>query len=43
MNFDEHAKVKDNESTKKSEEYKSFVYFCEGMSDEEDAGNQIGN
>ena len=43
VNFDEHVEVKDNEPTKKLEEYKSFVYFYEGMSDEEDVANQIGN
>ena len=43
VNFVEHAEVQDNESTKKPEEYKSFVYFYEGMSDEEDVTNQIGN
>ena len=31
VKFDEHAKVQDIDSTKKSEEYKSFVYFYEGI------------
>lgn len=43
INFDEHAKVQDNESIKKIEECKSFVYFYEGMPTEEEAANQIGN
>ena len=43
VNFDEHAKVQDNKSIKKPEEYKSFAYFYEGMPDEEDVANQIGN
>ena len=43
VNFDEHVEVQDNEPTKKLEEYKSFMYFYEGMSDEEDVSNQIGN
>ena len=41
VNFDEHAKVQDIESTKKPEEYKYFVYFYEGMTkEEEDVANQ---
>ena len=43
VNFDEHVEVQENESTKKPKEYKSFVYFYEGMSNEEDVANQIGN
>ena len=43
VNFDEHTKVQDNESIKKPKEYKSFVYFYEGMPNEEDVANQIGN
>ena len=43
INFDEHAEVQDNESIKKIEEYKSFVYFYEGMSYEGDSANQNGN
>ena len=43
VNFDEHAKVQDNESIKKPEEYKSFVYFYEGLPNKEDFTNQIGN
>ena len=43
VNFDEHTKVQSNESNKKLEEYKSFLYFYEGMSDEEEDANQIGN
>ena len=33
----------DNASIKKLEEYKSFVYFYEGMLDKEEATNQVGN
>ena len=43
VNFDEHAKVHDNESIKKLEECKSFVYFYKGMPDAENASNKIGN
>ena len=43
MNFHENVEVQYNESIKKLEEYKSFVYFYEGMPDEEEATNQIGN
>ena len=43
VNFDEHAEVQDNASIKKLEEYKSFVYFYEGMPTEEEATNQVGN
>ena len=42
VNFDEHVEVQDYESIKKLEEYTSFIYFYEGMLDE-DATNQIGN
>ena len=43
INFDEHAKFQDNASIKKPEEYKSVVYFYEGMPDEEEATNQVRN
>ena len=43
VNFDEHVEVQNDESTKKLEEYKSFVYFYEGMTNEEDAINQNRN
>ena len=43
VNFDEHAEIQDNASIKKLEEYKSIVYFYEGMFDEGDATNQNGN
>ena len=43
VNFDEHVEVQDNESIKKPKEYKSFVYFYEGMHNEEKVVNQIGN
>ena len=42
VNFDEHAKVQDNASIKKPKEYKSFVYFYEGMSDEEEDAIKLG-
>ena len=43
VNFDEHAKTQDNAYIKKLEEYKSFVYFYEGMPIEEEDANQVGN
>ena len=43
VKFDEHAEVQDNASIKKLEEYKSFLYFYEGMPVAEEAANQVGN
>ena len=43
INFDEHVEVQDNESTKKTKEYKSFVYLYEGMPNEGDVANQNEN
>ena len=41
INFDEYNEVHDDESIKGIEEYKSFVYFYEGMPAEEDFTNQM--
>ena len=41
--FDEHEKAQDNASIKKPKEYKSFVYFYEGMTTQEEVANKIGN
>ena len=43
VNFDEFIEVHEAEPTKELEEYKSFVYFYEGMPTEEDATNQVIN
>ena len=43
VNFDECIEVHDDESIKRLEEYKSCVYLYEGMTDEGDVANQIGN
>ena len=43
VKFDEHTKVQDDESIKKLEEYRFFVYFYEGMLAEEETANQVGN
>ena len=43
VNFDEHTKVHEAKPMKELEEYKSFVYFYEGMPIEEDATNKVGN
>ena len=43
VSFDEYTKVHEDEPMKKLEEYKSFVYFYEGMAVEEDASNQVTN
>ena len=43
VNFDEYTKLHDDEPIKRLEEYKSFVYFYEGMHVEEEVSNQIGN
>ena len=42
-NFDEFIEVHEAEPTKELEEYKSFIYFYEGMPTEEDATNQVVN
>ena len=42
VNFDEHVDVQVDES-KQSEDYKSFVYFYEGMTTEDNVANQVGN
>ena len=43
VNFDEYIEVHEDEPMKRSEEYKSFVYFYEGMPTEEDTINQVTN
>ena len=43
VNFDEHTEVQVDESIKKLEEYKSFVYFYQGMPTEDEFVNQVGN
>ena len=43
VNFDEYTEVHDDESIKRSEEYRSFVYFYEGMPVDEEATNPIVN
>ena len=43
VNFDEDIEVQDDECIKKPEEYKSFVYFYEGIPIEEEVANQVGN
>ena len=43
VKFDEPVQVQNDECTKKIEEYKSFVYFHEGMPNEGDNTNQNGN
>ena len=42
VNFDECIEVHDDESNKRPEEYKLFVYFYEGMPTEEEVANQVG-
>ena len=39
VNFDEYTEVHDDEPIRRLEEYKSFVYFYEGMPTKEDATN----
>ena len=39
VNFDEYTKVHEAESMKRLEEYKSFVYFYEGMLAKENDAN----
>ena len=41
IKFDEHIEVHHDESIKRPEEYKSFVYFYEGMPIEEDFIDQV--
>ena len=43
VKFDEYTKVHEVEPMKEIEEYKSFVYFYEGMPTEENATNQVTN
>ena len=43
VNFDEHTKVQDDESIKRLEEYRSFVYFYDEMPTEEEHSNPIAN
>ena len=43
VKFDKLAEVQNVECTKKIEEYNSFVYFYEGMSNEGDVANQNEN
>ena len=41
--FDEHLEVHDARPMKNPKEYKSFVYFYEGMPTEEEVENEAGN
>ena len=43
VKFDELVEVQNDECTKKIEEYKSFIYFYDGMPNEDDATNQNEN
>ena len=43
VNFDEYMEVHNAKSIKRLEEYKSFVYFCEGIPSKEEVANQAGN
>ena len=43
INFDEYTEVYEVEPMKEPEEYKSFVYFYEGLITKEDATNQATN
>ena len=43
MNFDEFIEAHEAKLAKEPEQYKSFIYFYEGMSNEEDATNQVAN
>ena len=43
VKFDEYTKVYEAEPMREHKEYKSFVYFYEGMCAEEDATNQDAN
>ena len=41
VNFDEYREVHDDEPIKRPKEYKSLVYFYEGMPTKEEATNQV--
>ena len=43
VKFDEYIEVYEAEPMKEPQEYKSFVYFYEGMPAKEDAANQVIN
>ena len=43
VNFDEFTEVHEAKPAKELEKYKSFIYFYEGMPNEEDATNQVEN
>ena len=43
VKFDELVKVQNVENTKKIEEYKTFVYFYEGMPNDGEVANKNGN
>ena len=43
VKFDEYIEVNETEPMKKLEEYKSFVFFYEGMPTNEDFVNQVTN
>ena len=43
MKFDEYTEVHEAESMKEKKEYKSFVYFYEGVPTEEDVLNKVTN
>ena len=43
MWFDELAEVQNTEDTKKKEEYKTFVYFYEGMPNDGEVATQNDN
>ena len=43
LKFDELVEVQNIECTRKIEEYKSFVYFYEGMLNEGEVANENGN
>ena len=43
VNIDEFIEVHEAEPTKEPEQYKSFIYFYEGMPAKEDATNQVVN
>ena len=43
VNFDEYTEVHYDEPIKRLEEYRSFVYFYEGILVEEEVANQVGN
>ena len=43
VNFDEFVEEHEDELGKESENYRSFVYFYDGILNEEDAINQVAN